>query len=132
MIESFIAQSKAAYASSRMGHISGYTREGNHFIFRDLHAVLSVSAISPEIWRIRYAPHGSFLPDFSYAIQHYPFGETEVSIREDKDKYVLNTELVKLSIMKDGGEISFFDQKGLLTCADSAGASWEENQDHGG
>jgi alpha-glucosidase len=132
MIESFIAQSKAAYASSRMGQITGYTREGKQFIFRDLHAVLAVTIVSREIIRIRYAPHGSFLPDFSYAIQDYPFSPAEINLSEDKDKYLISTETVRLSIMKDGGEISFYDQNGLLTCADAAGASWEENPEHGG
>jgi len=132
MIEAFIAQSKAAYASSCIGKLSSFEQKGNTFLFRDLHAVLAITVLSPEIWRVRYAPHGSFLPDFSYAIVEENRPDCEVQFREDAENYFLDTGQVKLSIAKDGGSLSFYDQKNLLTCSDASGAWWEEDSDHGG
>ena len=132
MIESFIAQSKAAYASTQMGLITGWVREGNTFLFKDIHAILSVTVISQEIMRIRYAPHGSFLPDFSYALQDYKFLETKIDFEETTDRFVVHTDSVTLEIKKDGGALSFLDKEGLLTCEDSDGVWWEENLEFGG
>ncbi len=132
MIESFIAQSKAAYASTRMGLISGWVREGNTFLFKDIHAILSVTVISKEIIRVRYAPHGSFLPDFSYALQDYKFENSRIEFIGKEDRFVIQTESVTLEIKKDGGALSFMDNQGLITCEDSDGVWWEENLEFGG
>ena len=132
MIETFIAQSKASHSSQNMGLLKSFKREGNQFIFKDINAAMEVSVLSPEIIRIRYAPHSAFLPDFSYAIQPYPFEEPTIEFVEKDDRFLLSTEVVKLEILKDGARLSFFDKAGLLTCEDAGGAFWEENHEFGG
>ena len=132
MIETFIAQSKALHTSQNLGLLKTYKREDNHFIFKDINAAMSVRVLSPEIIRIRYAPHSAFLPDFSYALQPYDFEKAEITFKDEKDKYVISTSIVKLEIIKEGGKISFFDKNNLLTCEDAEGANWEENHEFGG
>jgi alpha-glucosidase len=132
MIETFIAQSKASHSSQNMGLLKSFNREVNQFIFKDINAAVEVSVLSPEIIRIRYAPHAAFLPDFSYAIQPFSFQEPVIEFVETEDRYVLSTQVVKLQILKDGARLLFFDKAGLLTCEDSSGAFWEENHEFGG
>jgi alpha-glucosidase len=132
MIETFIAQSRASHSSQRMGSLISWKQTGNLFIFKDLNAEMAVSFLSPEIVRIRYAPHSSFLPDFSYALQPYQFPPVNVTIKELKDVYRLSTGIVTLEVRKEGAGLSFFDAEGKLTCADAEGASWDENHEFGG
>lgn len=132
MIEAFIAQAKTSHHSQRMGTLKSCQQQGNVFIFKDIHAEMAVSVISPEIIRIRYAPHSSFLPDFSYAIQEYDFPEVNIVFKETKTSYSISTGVVELQIEKEGAALTFLDADGLVTCADAEGASWEENNEFGG
>jgi len=132
MIETFIAQSKNSHSSQRMGLIKSHKQERNQFLFKDIHATMAVIVLSPEIIRIRFAPHSVFLPDFSYALQPYPFPRSDVKFQEKPDRYIITTEIVILEILKEGGKLSFFDKKKLLVCEDEQGAFWEENNEFGG
>lgn len=132
MIETFIAQSRNSHSSQRIGLLQSFRKEGNQVVFNDINAAMSVTVISPEIIRIRYAPHSVFLPDFSYALQDYPFGQTGYTLEETETGFNLSTSQVRLEIVKDGGALSFFDLGGLLTCSDAQGAHWEENHEFGG
>ena len=42
--------------------------EGNKFYFSDGDARVEIRVVSDEIIRVRLAPHGVFLEDFSYAV----------------------------------------------------------------
>lgn len=132
MIQSFISQSQANYSRQYLGTIKSHRQHGNLFLFKDLNSALAVTVISPEIIRVRLAPHSSFLPDFSYAIQPYDFEESQIRFVEDDDRYEIFTQSVRMEIVKEGFRISFFNLENLLTCADELGVHWEENHDYGG
>lgn len=132
MIEAFIAQSKEHIQGQNIGQIKTCQREGNHFLFKDLNAAVSVSVISAEIIRIRYAPHNVFLPDFSYAIQEYSFETPEVILKEEDTLYRISTPVIHLEILKNGGKATFFNADNLETCSDEVGPYWEENHEFGG
>jgi alpha-glucosidase len=48
--------------------VRGVKKEGNKFYFSDGNAKVEVRVVSDEIIRVRLAPHGVFLDDFSYAV----------------------------------------------------------------
>jgi len=132
MIETFIAQAKSLHTSQNLGLILSFKRDDNHFIFKDINAAMAVTVLSPEIIRIRYAPHSAFLVDFSYALQPFSFEKPIIVFQDKKDRYLISTQSIKLEILKDGGKTSFFDKNDLLTCEDAEGAHWEENNEFGG
>jgi alpha-glucosidase len=49
--------------------VKGVKKEGNKFYFSDGSARVEVRVVSDEIIRVRLAPHGVFLADFSYAVE---------------------------------------------------------------
>jgi len=51
-----------------LAKVIAHSKEGNAFYFSDGSAKVEIKVISDEIIRVRLAPHGSFLEEFSYAV----------------------------------------------------------------
>src|SRR5690606_29655464 len=51
-----------------LGKVTGHRQEANNFYFTDGHAEVEVKVVSDEIIRVRLAPSGQFLEEFSYAV----------------------------------------------------------------
>jgi alpha-glucosidase len=69
-------------------------KEGNKFFFSDGEARVEVRVVSDEIIRVRLAPHGVFLDEFSYAV---PVVDQKVSIfhmDEHEDFYAISTNTI--------------------------------------
>lgn len=87
-------------------------KRGNSIIFHTENGKLALSAVSENIFRIRYTKREEFLQDNSYAVichQTVPF-ETE----ETETEYVLNTSELKLIIQKETAQFAFYDLCGEL------------------
>ncbi|MES2386667.1 MAG: glycoside hydrolase family 31 protein [Bacteroidota bacterium] len=133
MIESFWEQNrKSAVAKQFLGEIRSCTVKGNTFYFRDVNSTLAVSIISDEIVRVRLAPQGAFLADFSYALQPYDFKLASLDFQEDEIFYRISTSVVEVQIDKRNFRVTFLDKMGTVINEDSHGIHWEENLDYGG
>src|SRR6202008_5047534 len=69
-------------------------QKGNKFFFSDGDAKVEVNVVTDEIIRVRLAPHGVFLDEFSYAV---PKLENKVSLfglREEETEYIVYTNMV--------------------------------------
>ncbi|MBS1504610.1 MAG: DUF4968 domain-containing protein, partial [Bacteroidetes bacterium] len=63
-------------------------KKGNKFYFSDGNAKVEVTIVTDEIIRVRLAPHGVFLDEFSYAV---PKLEKKISLfgmTEHEEEYV--------------------------------------------
>lgn len=112
--------------------VKSFHREGNTFFFSDSKACVEVKVVTDDIIRVRLAPIGVFLDDFSYAIveqEHRPLG---YEVSEDEESYHVSTNNVRCSIRKEDFLVSFSDAGGKLMNADYAPMHWEENVDFGG
>ncbi len=115
-----------------LGQIRGYVKEGSSFYFTDGKAKVEVKLFSDEIIRVRLAPEGVFLADFSYATVQLASGPTSYTIEEDDDRYQINTAKTSCIVRKADFHISFADTEGKVTNQDAKAMHWEENVDFGG
>ncbi|MXV52792.1 DUF4968 domain-containing protein [Pedobacter sp. HMF7647] len=109
-----------------------YSQNNNNFYFSDGVAKVEVRVVSDEIIRIRLAPHGAFLEEFSYAVPENTKRVTVFSFREDEKNYRVSTNTVTCIIDKETCLISFADNQDVIINQDQAPMHWEENSDFGG
>ena len=115
-----------------LGAVKDYRQEGNSFFFSDGNAQVEVRVVSDEIIRVRLAPQGVFLEEFSYALSH---GEQKITVFnciEDEHSYSVQTNTVACVINKNNFLISFEDIYGRIINQDLSAMHWEENIDFGG
>jgi alpha-glucosidase len=112
--------------------VTQYTQDGNNFYFSDGSAKVEVRVISDEIIRIKMAPHGVFLEEFSYAIEENDHKVAVFSLDEDAESYRVETNTVSCVIRKSDFMVSFHDHHGKMVNEDLKPMHWEENIDFGG
>ncbi|MES2418017.1 MAG: glycoside hydrolase family 31 protein [Bacteroidota bacterium] len=113
--------------------VKAVKKEGNKFYFSDGNARVEVRVVSDEIIRVRLAPHGVFLDDFSYAVPQVDQKVTTFHLTDDEDFYAIATNTVTCKINKADFLISFTDnQSGVVLSKDASPMHWEENVEFGG
>lgn len=114
-----------------LGEIKSYSRTSNGIIFSDGRSKVAIEVKSQHIIRVRMAPRGHFLSDFSYAVQ--PLANTEKWAFEEKtDYFEIRTAKVHCQIRKKDFVISFLNPQGNLINQDQSPMHWEENTNKGG
>lgn len=112
--------------------VVGYYKEENKYIFSDGRAKVEIKVVSDDIIRVRLAPQGVFLTDFSYAVVEQVHPTHSYTATENTDNYFVSTPNVVCSISKKDFLVSFSDTKGKVFNSDHAAMHWEENPDFGG
>jgi alpha-glucosidase len=113
--------------------VKGVKKEGNKFYFSDGSARVEVRVVSDEIIRVRLAPHGVFLDEFSYAVPVIDQKVTTFRLEESDGYYSVSTNTVTCKVSKEDFLISFTDNlTGMVMSQDSKPMHWEENVDYGG
>lgn len=112
--------------------VTSVKQEGNTFYFSDGDAIVEVRAVSDEIIRIRLAPHGVFLKEFSYAVNQPEQRVTVLGMTEDEKTFKVSTNTVTCIISKEDFLISFADNDDQITSRDLTPMHWEENVEFGG
>ena len=112
--------------------ITEYSQDGNSFYFCDGNSKVEVKVISDQIIRIRLAPQGVFLEEFSYAVESIDHKVTVFKLEDEADYYRIETNSVACVIRKNDFKISFEDILGKVTNEDLEPMHWEENSDFGG
>ena len=107
-------------------------QDQNNFYFSDGYAKVEVRVVSDEIIRIKLAPHGVFLEDFSYAVPQSEQRVTVFKFTETEDTYRVFTNMVTCVIQKKDFLISFADNHDKVINEDMTPMHWEENTDFGG
>jgi alpha-glucosidase len=107
--------------------------DGNKFYFSDGEAKVEVRVVSDEIIRIRLAPRGVFLTDFSYAVPVVDQKVTTFKLEEQEDYYAISTNTITCRVAKANFHISFIENSTqILMNEDCSPMHWEENPDFGG
>lgn len=112
--------------------VTEYTQDGNNYYFSDGTSKVEVRIISDQIIRIRLAPQGVFLEEFSYAVESLEQKVTVFNIEDEGETYRVATNSVVCVIRKSDFKISFEDILGKVTNEDMEPMHWEENTDFGG
>lgn len=112
--------------------VKEYKQVNNSFYFTDGESTVEVMVLSDEIIRVRMAPQGTFLEDFSYAVPKLVNTATVFSFSETEEDYRVETNTVSCIITKKTFLISFADNQQNLINEDFSPMHWEENVDFGG
>ncbi|MGF1924043.1 MAG: glycoside hydrolase family 31 protein [Bacteroidia bacterium] len=108
-------------------------KDNNKFYFSDGNAKVEIRVVSDEIIRVRLAPHGVFLDDFSYAVPQVDQKVTTFSLKETDEFYAISTNTVTCKINKADFLVSFSDNlTGRVMSKDASAMHWEENVEFGG
>lgn len=136
MIESFWEQHKGGVTRQYPGTVQQWYADPyqpNCWMVKDMNACMSITILSDYIIRVRMAPNGTFLDDFSYAIQPFEHELTKRPIvKEDDESIAWETAAVKLKLDKHRFKLTFYDHEGTVLDEDRDGLSWEENVAYGG
>ena len=82
-------------------------------------ARIRITALSPNVVRLRYAAHGSFLEDQSFAVLANAFPEpAKIEVNDANDATVLNTGAIQIRIAKSPLRVSFLDKSGKVISED--------------
>src|ERR1700744_1220314 len=107
-------------------------QSGNKFYFSDGDAKVEVTVVTDEIIRVRLAPHGGFLDEFSYAVPKLEHKTVKFAMIEKEHEFCVSTRAVNCHISKKDFCISFSDNNNHVTSADAVPMHWEENIKFGG
>lgn len=119
-------------AKKYLAAAKSYYQENNNYYFTDGDAKVEVRVVTDEIMRIRLAPHGSFLDDFSYAATGSDHQPMVFSVHEDEETFRVTTNSVTCIIGKSNFHIAFSDNDNHVSAEDASPLHWEENIDFGG
>jgi alpha-glucosidase len=82
---------------------------GNRFYFSDGVSDVEIKVVSDEIIRVRMAPQGEFLDEFSYALDDRKFLVSRIETTETTEYYSISTNVVSCRVRKSDFFISFVD-----------------------
>jgi alpha-glucosidase len=107
-------------------------QSGNKFYFTDGDAKVEITVVNKEIIRVRLAPHGVFLDEFSYAVPKLANKDVDFTLTESETAFIVSTGTVNCHISKKDFLIAFTDESKHVTSVDAAPMHWEENLKFGG
>jgi alpha-glucosidase len=107
-------------------------QKDNKFFFSDGEATVEITVATDEIIRVRMAPHGVFLEEFSYAVPKLQQKVSMFQLHDTADEYRISTNTVNCHINKKNFFISFSDSQNHVTSSDAVQMHWEENIQFGG
>ncbi len=88
---------------------------------------VEVVVVTDEIIRVRLAPHGVFLDEFSYAVPKLVQKATTFTLFENNKEFRVSTPVINCHIRKKDFFISFSDSNDNVTSMDAVPMHWEEN-----
>ena len=115
-----------------LGMPNSCDQQANKFYFTDGDAKVEVVVVTDQIIRVRLAPHGVFLDEFSYGVPKLELVATEFALSEDETEFRVSTNAVTCHIRKSDFFISFSDAEHHITSSDAVSMHWEENVSFGG
>jgi alpha-glucosidase len=102
----------AAAQWSSIGDVAAPRREGNTLTFRNRQAVIQVSAVAPEIVRIRVAPGPTLGRDHSYAVVSREFGDPGATIATGPHETIVTTRALRITLHHRPFRIAIADAAG--------------------
>jgi len=102
-----------------LGNVSGVQTLSNGVELTVGEGRLRITALSPNVVRLRYAARGTFPEDQSFAVVPNPFPESaKIDVKDGNDATLLDTGTLQLRIEKSPLRVSFLDKSGKLISED--------------
>jgi alpha-glucosidase len=101
--------------------------QGNSITLRNSQALVRLTAVSPDVIRVRMTHGATFGPDFSYAVVKTDWPNSQVGFSSAKDEETLRTPDLEVHVQLAPFRISFYDRAGNLIAkdADPMGMAWD-------
>ncbi|EMR01881.1 glycoside hydrolase family 31 protein [Cesiribacter andamanensis] len=113
------------------GAMLSWKQQDNLFYFYCKDVTLQVTLVSNKIIRFRYAIHGLFEPDFSYAIDPAFAPEpATISVVEDASEVIIETADLFLYLHKGTLLTRITNRNGLPILEDEIGYHWQKHHEH--
>jgi alpha-glucosidase len=106
----------AGWAS--LGTFPPPTKDGGSLLFRNEQGVVSVSAIAPEVVRVRFSPTQSFGRDHSYALVARERGHVDARLETAGDRSTIATSALRVTIAHSPFRVSIASASGESLDAD--------------
>ncbi|SDK49764.1 NPCBM-associated, NEW3 domain of alpha-galactosidase [Nocardioides sp. YR527] len=129
--------SVAAEATSELGGVTGFERDGDSYTFESGEAALRVTFEDADMVRVRLAPNGEFddpanddptepgAPDADIVVKRdYPGGRSEV--KESGAAYVISTAKAVLTVTKQPITLRLTDPAGKVLMAEASPLTWDD------
>lgn len=110
-----------------------WDKVGNKFYFHSETCSLEISILTNDILKFRYANHGYFEDDFSYAIDpSFKPEAVRVDFKERGTYYAIHTDKVKCYIHKENLKTTVLNLDGEILLKDEKGYHWQDEPTYGG
>jgi alpha-glucosidase len=117
----FIPAVGSAHAQwATVGPMQPAGRSSSAITFRDGRSIVSVTAVSADIIRVRFSPTRELGRDHSYAVVAVPSADAPPAISADKDRTVLTTASLRVTARHSPFRISIADTGGDVLDEDDA------------
>jgi alpha-glucosidase len=107
-----LAAAPAQAGVSSLGAMPPPRRDGNTLTFRNAQGLLAVSALAPDVVRVRFVAAQSFGRDHSYAVATRDLGDPGASFDLTPEASSIVTAALRVSIRHDPLRIAFADAQG--------------------
>lgn len=101
--------------------------QGNSVTFKNAQALVRVTAVSPDVIRVRMTHGITFGPDLSYAVVKADWPTPQLEIAGTSQTETIHTEDLEVRVQLAPFRISFYDRAGTLIAkdADDMGMAWD-------
>ena len=104
--------SRAAAQWASLGEMPAPKRERSTLVFQNAQGTVAVSALTPQVVRVRFAPGPSLGRDHSYAILTPPAGDTAAQVEVGPTASVLRTSALRVTLTHAPFRIAFASADG--------------------
>ena len=113
-----LAPRSAAAQWASIGDMPRPNTAGSTVTFKNAQGVVAVTAVAPDIIRVRFAPGAALGRDHSYAVVGHDLGAADAKIQVGADKTTLSTSRLVVTMTHRPFRISVADTSGAVIEAD--------------
>lgn len=113
-----------------IGDVKSYTQNDNVIEIQCTNAIVQITILTDDLFRIRMTTRQDFSADHSYVVLPIKKSATMLAIEESADRIKISTPELSLVIQKSPSRLAFYDSQGNLICKDhdSYGMGWNGNK----
>lgn len=122
----FFWQARTAQAEWRyIGNMTAEAHEARSLTLKNSQAMVTVTALSEDVIRVRMTHGARFGPDYSYAVVKTDWPGPQVEFAGTKQIETLRTAHLEVRLQLSPFRVSIYDRAGRLLSADSSGMAWD-------
>ncbi len=115
------------------GNVINWQQNDNIIFFFCKDTTLQLTVVNDTIIRFRYANHGIFENDFSYAIDpEFKTSPKKAEVKEEEDHIMVSTSELNIYVDKETCGTNIKNKNGLSILEDELGYHWQKHKEYSG